>query len=229
MVPRHSFRGWGDQRPHPDVERGFHGRGDPRHEDPRDPYRTEPAGSDRESRLREAHRDPERDMEARRERERQHWLRYHTGPWLGPGMYPEVVAYPWAGTLAPRPGGRSDRPVWDRAADEVASWFGDEEAAGRRERDYSGVGPRNYRRSDARIEEDVNDGLTDDPALDATDIEVSVTDREVTLDGYVRSRHGKRRAEDCADAVLGVQHVQNNLRIRDSVSESEAFAPGSST
>ena len=38
--------------------------------------------------------------------------------------------------------------------------------------DYAGRGPRGYRRSDDRIGEDVCDRLTDDPALDASGIEV---------------------------------------------------------
>ena len=50
--------------------------------------------------------------------------------------------------------------------------------------------------------------------MDATDIEVGVSGREVTLDGTVDSRMAKRRAEDIADSVSGVLHVQNNLRVR---------------
>lgn len=102
----------------------------------------------------------------------------------------------------------------DRAGDEVASWLGDEDAEARREEDHRGRGPKGYRRSDARIEEDVHDRLTDDRLVDAREITVSVADQEITLDGYVDSRRAKRRAEDCADSVSGVTHVQNNLRVR---------------
>lgn len=107
-----------------------------------------------------------------------------------------------------------DRGFWDKATDEVSSWFGDEEASDRREEDrrHAGRGPRNYVRPDSRIHEDVCDRLTDDPTLDASEIEVAVSDREVTLSGFVHSRADKRRAEDCAE-VAGVSHVQNNLRI----------------
>jgi osmotically-inducible protein OsmY len=35
----------------------------------------------------------------------------------------------------------------------------------------------------------------------------------VTLSGTVTSRMAKRRAEDLADSVSGVEHVQNNLRV----------------
>jgi hypothetical protein len=78
---------------------------------------------------------------------------------------------------------------------------------------HRGRGPKGYKRSDERIFEDVNDRLTDDPMVDASDVEVRVENGEVTLNGTVASRFAKRRAEDCADSVAGVGHVQNNLRI----------------
>lgn len=113
-----------------------------------------------------------------------------------------------------------DRGFFERAGDEVRSWFGDEEAERRRDRDmrmgehHRGRGPKGYQRSDQRILEDVNDRLTDDPHLDASEIEVSVSNREVTLSGTVNSRFEKRHAEDRAESVSGVSHVQNNLRIQ---------------
>lgn len=84
--------------------------------------------------------------------------------------------------------------------------------------EHRGRGPKGYRRSDGRIAEDVNDRLTDDPYLDASDIEVKVNDGEVTLSGLVASREDKRRAEDLADTILGVGHVQNDLRVRPAAS-----------
>ena len=79
---------------------------------------------------------------------------------------------------------------------------------------HSGRGPKNYTRSDDRIREDVNDRLTDDPHLDASEIDVKVSSCEVTLTGTVDSREAKRRAEDCVESVSGVKNVQNNLRIQ---------------
>ena len=118
-----------------------------------------------------------------------------------------------------------DRPWWDRASDEVRSWFGDDDAERRRERDQShrGRGPRGYRRSDARISEDAHDRLTEDARLDASDIEVKVEDGEVTLDGAVRSRPDKHRAEAICEDISGVTHVQNNLRVS-RPDESSSFA-----
>lgn len=110
-------------------------------------------------------------------------------------------------------GGR--RGFWDKAADEVSSWFGDQDAERRRENDqHRGKGPKNYARSDDRIRDDINDRLSDDGWIDASDIEVAVKDREVTLTGTVTDRHAKRRAEDLAEDVSGVNHVQNNLRVK---------------
>ncbi|WP_245986264.1 BON domain-containing protein [Azospirillum thermophilum] len=67
---------------------------------------------------------------------------------------------------------------------------------------------------DERIREDINDRLTDDPYVDASDIDVTVSNGEVTLSGHVDHRTVRRRAEDLAESVSGVTHVQNNLRVR---------------
>ena len=118
-------------------------------------------------------------------------------------------------TPNPREGrGDGGRDFWDKTRDEVASWFGDEAASRRRDWDAvnAGKGPKNYKRSDARIHEDVNDRLMEDPYLDASDIEVDVKDGEVTLTGTVYDRRAKRHAEDVVERVSGVGHVQNNLR-----------------
>ena len=80
-------------------------------------------------------------------------------------------------------------------------------------RSNRGKGPKGYRRSDERIREDVCDLLSDNPKVDATDIEVSVENGEVTLSGTVRSRDDKRRAEYVADAISGVRDVHNQLRL----------------
>lgn len=122
-----------------------------------------------------------------------------------------------------------ERGFFDRAGDEVASWFGDEEAERRREMDagHRGRGPKNYTRSDSRISEDVNDRLSDDPHIDASGIEVTVNDGEVTLDGTVGERFAKRHAEDLTERVSGVKHVQNNLRVN--ISQATTSTTGSTT
>lgn len=121
------------------------------------------------------------------------------------------------------------RGFMERAGDEIASWFGDEDAARRRAQDHRGRGPSDYTRSDERIREDVNDHLTHDWRVDASHIRVTVKDGEVTLEGSVDSRGAKRRAEDIADDVSGVKHVQNNLRVQDASSGSATTSPGGAT
>jgi osmotically-inducible protein OsmY len=126
-----------------------------------------------------------------------------------------------------------ERSFWDKAGDEIASWVGDDAAARRREMDrrrsYAGRGPKGYTRSDDRIREDVNDCLTDDWRLDATNIDVRVANGEVTLDGSVASRDDKHRAEHLVENLSGVRHVQNNLRIDDSWRKTDDSNPALST
>lgn len=126
----------------------------------------------------------------------------------------------------------NERSWWDRTKDEVSSWFGDEDAERRRERDmrnsHKGRGPKNYTRSDERIKEDINDRLSDDPWVDASEIEVTVSSGEVTLTGTVTDRNDKRRAEDLAEAVSGVKNVENRIRVGQSAYGSTSGA-GSGT
>jgi osmotically-inducible protein OsmY len=49
--------------------------------------------------------------------------------------------------------------------------------------------------------------------VDASDIEVAVTDGEVTLSGNARAREEKRRAEEIIDGISGVREVHNQLRV----------------
>jgi len=80
---------------------------------------------------------------------------------------------------------------------------------------FRGLGPKNYRRSDERILEDVYLRLLRDPSIDSSDvsIEVSVEQGVVLLAGSVDDRHTKRRAEDVAESVRGVKDIQNQLRV----------------
>ncbi|MGC1244346.1 MAG: BON domain-containing protein [Chryseosolibacter sp.] len=132
-------------------------------------------------------------------------------------------------------GDSEERSWWDRTTDEVSSWFGDEDAERRRERDrnlrgaYRGKGPRNYSRSDDRIKEDINDRLSDDPFVDASDIDVTVTNGEVTLTGTVDHRSTKRRAEDLAESVSGVKNVENRIRVSQTSGVSGMNNPSGST
>jgi hypothetical protein len=78
---------------------------------------------------------------------------------------------------------------------------------------YYGVGPRNYRRSDIDIQDDVCELLTQHGKIDAREIEVNVDGGEVTLLGKVSDRFTKRLAEDVALSVQGVWDVHNRLQL----------------
>jgi osmotically-inducible protein OsmY len=79
---------------------------------------------------------------------------------------------------------------------------------------HAGKGPKGYQRSDERIREAISDELTDHPEIDASEIEIEVKKGEVTLTGTVDSREAKRMTEDVAEQSSGVQHVSNQLRVR---------------
>jgi BON domain len=128
---------------------------------------------------------------------------------------------------------RSDtpRPVYGRGpelergpgAPSVRGRYDDmtDQAAARRDRarggdavDHLAREPRGWRRSDARICEDVSVALARDPGIDACDIEVRVEESEVMLTGTVADKFARRLAGDIAESVFGVTEVQNLLRVR---------------
>jgi osmotically-inducible protein OsmY len=105
-----------------------------------------------------------------------------------------------------------------RTGDEIASWFGNRDALRRRQwdeaaGDHSGVGPKAERSPDDVILDDVNQRLTNDANLDASGIEVTVLNGEVTLNGSVPIRADQRLAQDLIETVPGITAVHNNLRI----------------
>lgn len=78
---------------------------------------------------------------------------------------------------------------------------------------HAGKGPVGFKRTDERIREMVCEALTDDEHVDATNIEVSVSDGEVTLAGLIDDRRMKRLAEDSVERIPGVTDIHNQLRI----------------
>lgn len=79
---------------------------------------------------------------------------------------------------------------------------------------HAGKGSRSYRRLDDSIQDEVCRKITDDPAIDASDVEVFVSEAEVILQGVVQSRLAKRRLDDIVNSVRGIRHVENRVRIR---------------
>jgi hypothetical protein len=109
---------------------------------------------------------------------------------------------------------------WERPRELSSSSFGRVRSSGSPEWGhferfgrYFGRGPKGYQRTDERIKEEVCDRLTADPDVDATDIEVSVQNGEVTLEGAVPDRRMKRDAEDCLEEVCGVREIHNRIRV----------------
>jgi osmotically-inducible protein OsmY len=93
---------------------------------------------------------------------------------------------------------------------------------------YAGRGPKGYQRSDQRIEEEINDRLMADDRIDASEVQVKVKNGEVTLTGTVDDREAKRRAEDLAESVMGVEDVMNQLKVTTSRSQWSGSGSGSS-
>ena len=92
---------------------------------------------------------------------------------------------------------------------------------------YRGKGPKGYARSDDRIQEDLNERLFHDDEIDASDVEVKVSNGVVCLDGSISERRLKYRIEDIAESCSGVKDVTNNLRVKSSMFEPASSGPSS--
>jgi osmotically-inducible protein OsmY len=78
---------------------------------------------------------------------------------------------------------------------------------------HRGRGPKGYQRSDQRLLEDICERLSDDPYIDASDIEVTCESGNVTLAGTVESRAMKHEVEDLVADCHGAQDIVNNLKV----------------
>lgn len=81
-------------------------------------------------------------------------------------------------------------------------------------RDYRGIGPKGWTRTDERIYEDIGEILTHNPYIDASQIEVEVKEGLVTLRGSVEDRPMKLRAEEAIEHITGVRDIRNELSVR---------------
>ena len=79
---------------------------------------------------------------------------------------------------------------------------------------HAGRGPKGYRRSDERIQEEINEQLMRHPNIDPSEVTVQVQNGEVTLTSTVDDRQSKRLAEDIAESCSGVSEVHNQLRVQ---------------
>jgi len=92
------------------------------------------------------------------------------------------------------------------------------EAQSQRERqvEQRGSGDRRIaqrRRPDEALARELEEILTKDPELDATDIAVDVEGGAVTLSGVVASSDARLLAEELVESVTGVREVHNDLKV----------------
>lgn len=81
--------------------------------------------------------------------------------------------------------------------------------------------PKAYRRSDARILDEIAERLVFG-GVDTADVEIKVENGEVTLTGVVAERRDKRLIEDACEDVFGVEDVHNQIRVSRRELEDEA-------
>jgi hypothetical protein len=111
---------------------------------------------------------------------------------------------------------RNERPFnYDSSRFEPSESFRNDQARGK----YYGKGPKNYKRSDERIYDDVCETLAQHPEIDASEVEVDVKSGLVTLSGTVSSRQIKRMTEDSIEHLPGVIDVKNDLRVMASIED----------
>jgi len=103
-----------------------------------------------------------------------------------------------------------------------SSWYGGQggtatgfgsSTAGRQSDLRSRRGPKGYQRSDDRLREEVIDKLLQQSDIDLDQIEVQVSQGDVTLSGTVENRRVKHQIEDVIDSVWGVKEITNNLKV----------------
>lgn len=152
-------------------------------------------------------------------------------------------ANPYERDMSEREGGRrginsdrlrsSSRPGhWgdDRRASSDTPWWTQGYRDNPSDRDWDDVprdrkGPRGYNRSDERIREYICERLARHHVLEVSDVEVSVQQGHVSLDGTVPERYMKHIIEDTADGCWGVSDVDNRIRVAPRPGAIAASAP----
>jgi osmotically-inducible protein OsmY len=81
-------------------------------------------------------------------------------------------------------------------------------------------GPKGYRRSDERVRDELCERLIQADYVDPDRISVDVQDGRVILEGTVPQRSMRYALEDLAMDVLGVEDVDNRLRVERRSAES---------
>lgn len=110
-----------------------------------------------------------------------------------------------------QPGDERSRGQSQRSSGQRTPYFG---TTSSQRRQHWGHGPKGYKRSDERIREDVCDALMMHPDIDASELEIRVSDGEVTLSGTVQDRSDKFLAEQLSEGIAGVRDVTNSIRVQ---------------
>jgi osmotically-inducible protein OsmY len=79
---------------------------------------------------------------------------------------------------------------------------------------FYGRGPKGYKRSDESIKEEACELLFWSSDVDASEMEVSIADGCIFLDGFVPSRYAKKEAESMVEKIEGISDVFNRLRVK---------------
>jgi len=74
--------------------------------------------------------------------------------------------------------------------------------------------PRDIRRSDAEVYEDICEALVERDDVDSSDVTVAVLESEVTLEGSVPERFMRYLIEDLAAGHPSVRDVENRIKVR---------------
>ena len=78
---------------------------------------------------------------------------------------------------------------------------------------YSGIGPSGYDSAGDPIGQEVFSRLTQHGQIDAANIEITIDNGEVLLEGTVDSEETKRLAEEAVESIMNVNNVQNLLQV----------------
>ena len=78
---------------------------------------------------------------------------------------------------------------------------------------FAGIAPKNYQRSDERIQEELCERLTAHPDIDPSNVEINVVSGEVKLSGEVPTRRMKRMIEEVAEDIPGVRDINNQIHV----------------
>lgn len=76
------------------------------------------------------------------------------------------------------------------------------------------LAPRDMRRADAQVYEDICEALVERDDVDSSDVTVTVRESEVTLEGSVPERSMRYLIEDLAAGHPAVRDVENRIKVR---------------